>query len=192
METGLHERESAVIAKTNKKKFFGALTAGFLFFGILAGVFGLSGVGYAMPMAGFGDFYVEFDKLEGEGFNFYPKLGETSSADGVPQGSNEIDKATITGLKLYKEFKVGGETIRVMITSDKPVRVTGLIQDASDINMNAKFTNIEMAEHNTGDWQKQFSQTATQIVLSDAKIKTHYLFQKTITMDGMRLTVERQ
>lgn len=167
------------------------MAAGFLFLGILASIFGLSGVGYAMPIAGVGDFTIKFDKLEGTGYNFYPKFGETSSASGVPQGTNEISKAVITGLELTKEFKVGGNTIKVGITSDKPVHVTGLIQDASLVQANASFSNIEMAEHNTKDWTKQFSQTANTITLKDANIKTHYLFQKTITMDGMRLIVER-
>ena len=178
--------------RTNKKVFWSALAAGFLALGLLLVSFGISGVAYAVPIAGVGDFYVEFDRLEGQGYTFYPKMGETSSSDAAPQGTNLIDTLTITNLQLYKDFQVGdGNWIRVKITASKPVQISGLQHDAGLIEANAKFENQILEENNSADWQKQFKLSSTSIVLENAKLKTHYLFQKTINMNGMRLAVEK-
>lgn len=178
-------------SKTNKKVFFTSLASGLLALGLLLVTFGLSGVAYAVPIAGVGDFYVEFDKLEGEGYQFYPKIGETSGEAATPQGTNLIETVTITNLKLYKDFKVGDEWIRVLITASKPVKITGLHQDAGSVEANATFANQKLEENYSDDWQKQFSLSSSTIVLENAKLKTHYLFQETINMNGMKLTVEK-
>jgi hypothetical protein len=176
---------------TSKKVFWSALGTGIIALALLLVSFGISGVAYAVPIAGVGDFYVEFDKLEGNGYVFYPKMGETSSSDSAPQGTNLIETLTIDNLQLYKDFQVGGEWIRVKITASKPVQITGLQHDAGLIEANAKFQNLVLQEKHSDDWQKQFQQTSSKITLEHAKLKTHYLFQKTINMNGMRLTVEK-
>ncbi|MFS0863206.1 DUF6230 family protein [Fredinandcohnia sp. 179-A 10B2 NHS] len=183
-------QENEVVGKTNKKRFFLSLTSGFVFLGLIGFLFGFTGTGYAVPIAGVGDFYVEFDRLEGDGYVFYPKLGDTSSASSVPQGTNIIDKLTIDGLILSKEFKLGEKWIKVKITASKPVQITGLQHDATEILANAKFNGLVLREQTSTNWQDQFRQESDKIILENAKLKTHYLFQKTITMDGMRLTVE--
>ncbi|WP_409304308.1 DUF6230 family protein [Peribacillus sp. SCS-155] len=175
----------------NKKAFWTSMASGFLLLGLLLVSFGITGVAYAVPIAGVGDFYVEFDKLEGSGYKFYPKLGETSAEDSAPQGTNLIEKLTITNLQLYKDFKAGDGWIRVKITASKPVQISGLQHDAGLIEANAKFSNLALAEKHSDDWQKQFQQTSSTIILENAKLKTHYLFQETINMAGMKLTVER-
>jgi hypothetical protein len=186
------EQEQQVQVKGNfsKKAFWTSMASGFLLLGLLLISFGISGVAYAVPIAGVGDFMVKFDKLEGTGYKFYPKLGETSSSDATPQGTNLIKDLTITNLQLYKDFKLGGKTIRVKITASKPVKITGLQQDAGLIEANATFSNLTLREKHSSDWQKQFEQTSTKITLENASLKTHYLFQETINMSGMRLTVE--
>jgi hypothetical protein len=177
---------------TSKKVFFSAFAAGLLSLALLLVSFGISGVAYAVPIAGVGDFYVEFDHLEGTGYTFYPKMGETSAESSAPQGVNLIDNLTIQNLKLYKDFNIGGQWIRVEITSgSQPVRISGLEQDAGLIQANASFSNLALAEKQNSDWQKQFKQSSSSIVLDHAKIKTHYLFQKTMSMNGMKLVIER-
>ncbi|MDP4161924.1 MAG: DUF6230 family protein [Bacillota bacterium] len=180
-----------VEGSTNKKVFWTSMASGVLLLGLLLVTFGLSGVAYAVPLAGVGDFYVQFDKLEGTGYTFYPKMGETSSESSVPEGTNLIENLTIDHLQLYKDFKVGSDWIRVKIVASKPVQITGLQQDAGLIEANAKFQNLTLQEKKSDDWTKQFQQTSSSIVLENAKLKTHYLFQKTINMSGMRLTVEK-
>lgn len=176
---------------TSKKVFWSALSAGILTLALLLVSFGVSGVAYAVPIAGVGDFYVEFDKLVGNGYTFYPKMGETSTSDSAPQGTNIIENLTIDNLQLYKDFKVGNEWIRVKIAASKPVQISGLEHDASLIQADAKFENLVLQEKHSDDWMKQFQQKSTQITLEHAKLKTHYLFQKTINMNGMKLTVEK-
>ncbi|WP_251554229.1 DUF6230 family protein [Neobacillus muris] len=180
-----------VEGRISKKVFWSAMAAGILALGLLLVSFGISGVAYAVPIAGVGDFYVEFDKLEGTGYTFYPKMGETSSSDSSPQGTNLIENLTITNLQLYKDFNVGDQWIRVKITASKPVQITGLQHDAGLIEANAKFQDLVLQEKNSTDWQKQFLQTSSSIILENAKLKTHYLFQKTINMNGMKLTIEK-
>lgn len=180
-----------VEGSTNKKVFWTSMATGVLLLGLLLVSFGLSGVAYAVPIAGVGDFYVKFDKLQGTGYKFYPKMGETSSETSAPQGTNLIDNLTIDNLQLYKDFKVGGQWIRVKIVASKPVQISGLQQDAGLIEANAKFQNLTLQEKKSDDWTKQFQQTSSNIILENASLKTHYLFQKTISMNGMRLTVER-
>jgi hypothetical protein len=180
-----------VEGSTNKKVFWSSLASGVLLLGLLLVTFGLSGVAYAVPIAGVGDFYVEFDKLVGTGYKFYPKMGETSRETSAPQGTNLIDNLTIDNLHLYKDFQVGGQWIRVNIVSSQPVQITGLQQDAGLIEANAKFQNLTLQEKKNDDWTKQFQQTSSNITLEKAKLKTHYLFQKTMSMNGMKLTVER-
>ncbi|MEH7075588.1 DUF6230 family protein [Neobacillus drentensis] len=180
-----------VEGSTSKKVFWSALGTGIVVLALLLVSFGISGVAYAVPIAGVGDFYVEFDKLEGNGYTFFPKMGETSSEDSAPQGTNLIENLTIDHLQLYKDFKVGKQWIRVKITASKPVQITGLQHDAGLIEADAKFENLALKENHSEDWQKQFRQTSSKITLEHAKLKTHYLFQKTINMNGMRLTVEK-
>ncbi|RFU60506.1 DUF6230 family protein [Bacillus sp. V59.32b] len=185
------EQEVQVKSGFSKKAFWTSMASGFLLLGLLLVSFGISGVAYAVPIAGVGDFYVKFDKLEGTGYTFFPKLGETSSSDSTPQGTNLIKDVTITNLQLYKDFKVNGETIRVKITASKPVKITGLQHDAGLIEANATFQNLTLKENNSDDWTKQFEQTSSKIILEDANLKTHYLFQETINMGGMKLTVDK-
>lgn len=182
---------SLQVGITSKKVFWTSLAAGFLALGLLLISFGLSGVAYAVPLAGIGDFYVKFDKLVGNGYTFYPKMGETSLEASAPQGTNEINILVIDNLQLYKDFQVGGQWVRVKITASKPVQITGLQQDASLIEANAIFENLVLQEKHSDDWQKQFKQSSSKITLENATLKTHYLFQKTINMSGMKLTVER-
>ncbi len=191
MEVPALDESVVVESKINKKVFWSTLASGVLLLGILLASFGLSGVAYAVPIAGVGDFYVEFDKLEGKGYKFYPKMGETSSSDASPQGTNLIETLTIDNLQLYKDFKVGNEWIRVKIQASKPVQISGLQHDAGLIEADAKFQNLALKENNSDDWTKQFQQTSSTITLEKAKLKTHYLFQETINMNGMKLTVEK-
>lgn len=177
---------------TNKKVFWKAFGSGMVLLAALLGFMGVSGTAYALPLAGVGNFYVEFDHLKGTGYTFYPKMGESSKEKSTPQGTNLIKDLTIENLQLYKDFNVSGDKwIRVKIQASKPVHISGLQQDASVINADATFSNLALKEKQSSDWQKQFQQMSSTIQLDHAKIKTHYLFQEKIVMNGMKVTVER-
>jgi hypothetical protein len=185
--------------KTVKKKLFIALLGGFMFFGTLLGVFGVTGVAAAVPIVG--DFTVSFDKMVGEGFQLYGSVADGALAQNQPVAVNEIDKATINGLKISKDVPALG--VRVVISSDKPVEITGLLQKATDIQGDASFESLTMKEKYIGDrnladpavfakaLSEEFTQSAPTVTILNGKIKTLYLFQKTVTLNGMHVSFEK-
>ncbi|WEG14825.1 DUF6230 family protein [Pullulanibacillus sp. KACC 23026] len=180
------------VKRYSRKRFWGALISGFLFLGVIVGVFGLTGKAYALPMAGVGNFTVSFDKLVGSGYTFYPKLGETGTSSSAPLGRNKIDQLTVYGLKISKTLKLPtGQTIELDITASKPVQIKGLIQDASLLNGDASFSQLALQEHNTTDWTKEFTQSASQITLQHASLVTDYLYQDQVTLNGMTLSIHK-
>ncbi|HEX7066264.1 MAG TPA: DUF6230 family protein [Bacillales bacterium] len=190
MEEAVEEESELVTGRTVKKKLFAALLSGFLLLGGLAAAFGISGVAYAMPIAGVGDFYVEFDKLTGSGFKLFTKVGDTGKEESVPMIRVKIDKATVNGLHIYKEMELPGVgKVRFNITASEPVKIKGLIQDFQVQNSNAKFTN-QTIDENFGA-ENPFSQTAKTLTLTDAKLKTDYLFQSVVTLNGLHLGFEK-
>jgi hypothetical protein len=180
------------VRSMSKKRFWGAIVSGFLFLAMLVGFFGLTGRAYALPMAGIGDFTVSFDKLVGSGYVFYPKLGETGSSSSSPLGRNKIDKLTVYGLNITKDLTLPtGKKVEIQIKASKPVQITGLIQDSSFLKGDAQFSQLALAEHNTSDWTKQFTQTSTGITLRNASLITDYLFQNEVTLNGMTLSIHQ-
>ncbi|WP_085522948.1 DUF6230 family protein [Tuberibacillus sp. Marseille-P3662] len=184
-------KSDKMVGRTVKKKFLVALLSGFLMLGGLVGAFGATGTALAMPLGGMGDFYVQFDKLEGKGFKFFPKVGETGESDAAPMVRNKINQATINGLHIYKDVKLpGGKWIRVNITASKPVKINGLIQDARFIDANLKFNDLAIKEQNTNDYKKNWTQDANQVTITDAKIVTDYLFQSMVNLQGAKIYIE--
>ncbi|PDM39132.1 MULTISPECIES: DUF6230 family protein [unclassified Geobacillus] len=181
---------------TAKKPLMIALLSGFLFLGMLLSLFGLTGMAYAVPLSGFGEFTVKFDKMVGTGFNLYGGVADGAEKQNVPVAVNELQHATINGLEISKDIPLLG--IRVVITSDQPVEIDGLVQKATLINGSATFTNLTMKENYVGNIKdpaekaaKEFTQNANQIVIKNGDLKTLYLFQKTVTLPGMKVYFEK-
>lgn len=189
--------ESVIVGgQTVKKKFLITLFAGFLFLGTLLTIYGINGVAYATPLSGVGEFTVKFDKLVGKGFKLYGGIADGATTRNNPVAVNEMDHATITGLEISKDIPALG--IRVVISSDQPVEIDGLIQKATLINGKAQFTNMTMAENYIGDVKdpreavaKEFTQGSDTITLENGDLKTLYLFQRTVTLPGMKVYFER-
>lgn len=185
--------------KTVKKKLLFALLGGFVFLGSLLGVFGITGVAAAVPIVG--DFTVAFDRMDGVGFKLYGSVADSALQQNVPVAVNEIDQATITGLKIIKEVPALG--VRVVISSSKPVEITGLLQKATDIEGDATFKQLAMAEKYIGDrnladpatfaqaLSEEFTQTAPNVTILNGSIRTLYLFQKTVSLNGMHVYFEK-
>lgn len=183
--------EKVVSGRIVKKHFIAALVAGFLMLGGLAAAFGISGVAFAMPIGGIGNFHVKFNKLVGTNFLFYPKLGETGKQDKAPMVRNKIDEATVYGLHIYKDITLpGGKKVRLNITASQPVKIKGLIQDARFVNGNFQFNKLALAEHHTSDFSKEFTQSASQITITNADIVTDYLFQRMVTLNGTKIYIQ--
>ncbi|WP_233130483.1 hypothetical protein [Geobacillus sp. FJAT-46040] len=70
--------------RTAKKPLIAALLGGFLLLGALLSIFGLTGVAYAVPISGVGEFTVQFDKLNGSGYKFnWKKFGNLFVTGGI-------------------------------------------------------------------------------------------------------------
>lgn len=192
-------QEAVIIGgQTAKKKLFIALLGGFVFFGSLLGLFGITGVAAAVPIVG--DFTVSFDKMVGEGFQLYGSVADSALKQNNPVAVNEIDKATISNLKISKDVPALG--VRVVITSNQPVEITGLVQKATDIKGDASFEELTMAEKFIADQNladpavfakalsQEFTQKAPKVTILNGSIKTLFLFQKTVTLNGMHVSFE--
>lgn len=194
--------ESVIIGgQTVKKRLVFALLGGFLFLASLLGLFGITGVAAAVPIDAIGEFTVAFNKMEGENFKLYGSIADGALTHKNTVSVTELDKATINGLEISKKIPALG--IRVVITSDKPVEITGLIQKATEVKGDASFSNLTMSENYIGarnlsdpvEFAKalgdEFTQTAPKVTILNGELKTLYLFQKTVTLNGMKVSFEK-
>ncbi|MFC4618793.1 DUF6230 family protein [Camelliibacillus cellulosilyticus] len=189
----------SIHGRTVKKRFWIALIAGFLFLGALLTVFGVSGTAYAIPLSGVGSFTVQFDKLVGEDFKLYGGLSESGNSKTTPVAVNDIKHATVYGLHIYKDIDIPGMgTLRVNIKSSNPVEINGLIQKANLINGDAVFDSLLVKDNYVGDIKdpmekvsKEFTQESNKITLKNGNLSTVYLFQKTVSLPGMKVYFEK-
>jgi hypothetical protein len=194
--------ETVIIGgQTVKKKLVFALLGGFLFLGSLLAIFGITGVAVAAPLSGFGEFTVKFDKMVGKNFQLYGGIADGATTKNNPVAVNVIDHATINGLEISKAIPALG--IRVVITSDKPVEIDGLIQKAVTVDGDAKFDSLTMSENYIGDYDlsdpkqkmealaKEFTQSANTVTIEHGNLQTLYLFQKTVSLPGMKVYFEK-
>ncbi|WP_193550767.1 DUF6230 family protein [Salicibibacter kimchii] len=193
----MEETNTTSIGLTVKKRVFTALFAGFLLLGGMVATLGMSGTTFAMPLGGIGDFNVSFDELEGEGFTLNPNIGETGDQDEAPLVRNEIDRATINGLHIYKDLPMpGGDWIRVNITASEPTTIEGLIQDARFIDADLNFTEMGIAQTNTSDmspeeaFRENWSHEADTVTITDGEIITSYLFQNMVSLQGAQIYID--
>lgn len=191
--------ESVIIGgQTVKKKLILAILGGFLFLGALLGTFGLTGFAAAVPLVG--GFTVSFDKMEGTGFKMYGSLADSAMNKNNPVAVNEIDSAIITNLKITKPIPFLG--INAVISASQPVTITGLQQKATQISGDASFSNMTMTDKYVGDQNltdpavlaqaaaQHFYQTADKITIINGVLDTVYLFQKTVSLNGMKVSFE--
>ncbi|SET60159.1 hypothetical protein SAMN05421676_10637 [Salinibacillus kushneri] len=182
---------NARVGNTIKKKFFIAFLTGFLALGGIVGIFGLTGTAFAMPLGGMGDFYVEFEELNGTNFEFIPKTGETGNSDSKPMVRNKMDSADISKLHIYKDLKLPtGNWVRVHIKAPS-ASINGLIQDARFIDANLSFEELSIEEKNSKDITENWTQNASTVSITNATIVTDYLFQSMVSLDGAKISMER-
>ncbi|WP_102027087.1 DUF6230 family protein [Salirhabdus sp. Marseille-P4669] len=187
----MSKMDGAKVGKTWKKKFLVAFMSGFLALGSLIAVFGFTGTVFALPLGGIGDFYVEFDELEGTNFQLLPQIGETGNSDAEPMVRNKMDTAKIKNLHIYKDIKLPtGNWIRIHIKASGDTTITGLIQDARFIDANLSFDELAIKEKNTEAYNENWTQSASTIRITDAKIVTDYLFQTTVSLSGAKISIE--
>lgn len=188
----LKKEENATVGRTKKKKFIIAFLTGFLAFGGLISAFGFTGSVFAMPLGGIGDFYVEFDELEGTEFELLPHIGETGDADEAPMVRNKMDTAEIENLHIYKDLKMPtGQWVRFHVKAEGTTTIEGLTQDARFIDADLSFNEMAIEEANTDDFSKNWTQNADTVTIKDASIVTDYLFQDFVNLAGAKISVEK-
>ncbi|WP_435332997.1 DUF6230 family protein [Haloarchaeobius sp. TZWWS8] len=164
------------------------LVSNILITGLLAGVVA-GGVAVAVPTAGVGGFTVEFNELQGEGFQQYATVENTSECDAYPSAVAQIDSGTIKGLKLYKDVKIpegmpgGGDTVRMAITSDETVRFSGLTQKFTHLRADLAFDDGQKITTDGGK-DNDFGINADSITISNAEINVQSQFVNSITLEG--------
>lgn len=180
------------VGKTFKKKFFIALLSGFMALGGLVSAFGFTGTAFALPLGGIGDFYVEFDRLEGTGFQLMPEMGETGESDSEPMVRNMIEEVKIENLHIFKDLQLPGteKWVRFHIRADGDTDINGLIQDARFIDANLSFDELHIEEKNTDDFSENWSQRADTITITDATLVTDYLFQEFVSLEKAKISTE--
>ncbi|WP_435318596.1 DUF6230 family protein [Haloarchaeobius sp. TZWSO28] len=152
--------------------------------GVVAG-----GVAVAVPTAGVGGFTVEFQELQGEGFQQYATLENNSECQAYPSAVAQIDRGTITGLRLYKDVTVpksmpgGGNTVRMVITSDETVKFSGLTQKFTYLDADLTFDDGQKITTDAGK-DDGFGIDADSITIEDADIKVQSQFVNSITLEG--------
>ena len=145
------------------------------------------GIALAAPLAGIGGVMLEFDRLEGQGFQMLPVTNDTDDAAGVPMARAKIDHLVITNLHLYKDLNVGGKTVRISMTAS-PVEISGLVQDMTYQEAGSISFNEQVVDEQRGS--SPLSMSAPGVVIEDAKIIAHYLFQNKAKLPGMKLEVK--
>lgn len=189
---GLENESKITVGKTLRKRFFISIASGFLALGVLFSVFGFTGSAFAMPLGGIGDFFVEFDELNGTAFQLLPHIGETGNSDAEPMVRNKMDTAKIKNLHIYKDLQLPtGNWVRFHVRATGETTIKGLIQDARFIDANLTFNELAIKETNTKDFTKNWTQSATSINIKNAKIVTDYLFQSMVSLEGAKISVEK-
>jgi len=189
----LTTNNEVTVGRTIKRKLILPLLAGFLAFGVLIAAFGFNGTAFAVPLGGLGDFYVEFDELEGDGFKLLPQMGETGESDSEPLVRNEIDEVTIQGLHIYKDLPLPGtdKWVRFHVESGGETEISGLIQDAKLIDADLNFGDgLSIEQQNTEDFNENWQQHADSIEITDASIVTDYLFQEFVNLEDAKISTE--
>ncbi|MFC5972803.1 DUF6230 family protein [Halomarina salina] len=151
----------------------------------------MGGVAVAVPTAGVGGFTVEFDELQGQGFQQYASVENNSECAAYPSFVAQIDSGTIEGLNLYKDIEVPmtDDTMRMSIKSDQTAEFSGLTQKATYLNADLTFDEGQTIKAGapSSDVQNQIGLSAPAVVIEDATIKSQAQFVNSITLPGTQV-----
>lgn len=171
--------------KTNWKVFWAVLGAGLMVVSGLAGLVanGAIAMAAAIPMP----FTVEADEIVSDdgSFQLVPDLAPTSDEPVAVVTMN----GSLSNLRIRKSVTVGGVTATLTIsagTGTTPVRARGLTTNAATIEASeAEFTNLVQDASGNG----KLSTPDGSMTLSGATLEVPYLAASSITLPGMRLSV---
>lgn len=172
----------------DKRRFAVVFAVGnLLLLGVGASI-AMGGVAVAVPTAGVGGFTVEFDELQGQGFQQYASVENNSECAAYPAFVAQIDSGTIKGLHLYKDIQVpmSDDTMRMSIKSDQTAEFSGLTQKATYLNADLTFDEGQTIKAGapSADVEDQIGLSAPSVTIEDATIKSQAQFVNSITLPG--------
>ena len=172
----------------DKRRFAVVFAVGnLLLLGVGASI-AMGGVAVAVPTAGVGGFTVQFDELQGQGFQQYATVGNNSDCAAYPAFVAKIDSGTIKGLHLYKDIQVPmtDDTMRMSIKSDKTAEFSGLTQKATYLKADLAFNEGQTIKAGapSADVENQIGLSAPAVTIKDATIKSQAQFVNSITLPG--------
>ncbi|WP_380705456.1 DUF6230 family protein [Salinithrix halophila] len=157
---------------------------------IVSGLFA-GGVAAAVPIAGIGGFSIEADRIVITDFKLLPKVGPTSEKKAVPQVATQMD-AKIRGLRLYKDLHMPGQgKVRILVTASGEVISKGMVLDMSKLTGDHDFKKLTIKEKTSNDFRQKFGMDAPDLVLTNPKMRGHYLFNNSISLPGMKLELKK-
>ena len=191
---------TATAAWMNRKRFLGVAAAGYLALAVvLATLFATGTIFAAFPLAGIGGFVVAAERIEGDGLELTPALGDTSEQQLWPQAAVKLNQVRIECLNLSKNLSVGSLTAKVEIIAGsfeqepkncETVIGHGVTMHISGLKANqAEFGAMTIDEVYTSDVLKKIGLTANSMTLVNPSLNTHFLHTSSITLPKMKLRI---
>jgi hypothetical protein len=167
---------------------------------VLVGATAEGAIGASFVVSG-DTFKVAADRLEGKGFVQYGSVVENKKGQKIPVAVSGIHHATLTNMcqTVLVKSPIGAVTIRITAgTGKEPVTAENMIVDASQIEGNAVFTNIEAGRDASSLDQVpggqgangMFGQQASAISIKDFRQVSWSVNAATFKLPGLKLAVE--
>jgi hypothetical protein len=167
---------------------------------VLVGATAEGAIGASFVVSG-DSFKVSADSLQGKGFVQYGSLVENKKGQKIPVAVSGIREATLTNMcqTVLVKSPVGAVTIRLTAGTGKdPVTAENMIVDASQLQGNAVFSNIEVGrDASTLDQVPgaagpagMFGQQASSVTIKDFRQVSWSVNAATFKLPGLKLGVE--
>ena len=198
----------------NKRILAAGLAASIGALALIGVLLAVSGVAYAVPLAGVGGFTIEAEEIRGEGMYIYPGVEETSERDAQPVAVTELQGTEIEGLVLTKEMDAspmpgvdGTVTFVIESAGNETVETDEQMLKYSELHAEeSEFSGQVINEYNEDDPREEFDITAPGdaqegktinisgeepgMTLRNVEITGHYLAVSSISIPDLEFSVE--
>jgi hypothetical protein len=130
-------------------------------------------------------FTVSNQSIKATNFKLYP--GVSSADKSTPVVVQQLD-ATITGMKITKQFTLLGRTITFTMTAGNstPVTANGLLMDANSLKVDqVQFTNMTLSAAGQGGLENDASSAS----FTNALIESPFLLANSISLPGLSISL---
>jgi hypothetical protein len=123
--------------------------------------------------------------IRGSNFKLYP--GVSSADKNTPVVVQQLD-ATITGMKVIKQFSILGHTVTFTMSAGNstPVTASGLTIDAKSLHVDSvRFSNMTLSAGGNGGLEND----ASSAVFTNATITSPFLLANSMTLPGLSISL---